>query len=125
MGFRLSVNNKTGQKVSANNRTRSHAKTLVAFWLQSLLGVSLVTFLAGAALVYTWTANEKADALDQLQGWGAAVVHDIEKRVASLRGRLRDLGADPQLRAAFAAASAADHRAGEKRLERMCRMRSR
>jgi len=79
MGFRLSVNNKSGREGSVDNRTRGHAKTLVVFWLQSLLGVALVTFLGGAALVYAWTANEKADALDQLQGWGAVVVRDIEK----------------------------------------------
>jgi phosphomannomutase / phosphoglucomutase len=116
MRFSAFGNKNSSQRGPAEKRGRSGAPSLSTYWLRALIGVALATLLAFAIGLFAWMEGQKSERLLRLKGFSAVVAGDIERRVASLQGRLRELGADPQLRQALLALSTDELRTMQDRL---------
>lgn len=103
MGLRAAIMSKAQSRKPAENSIPGSVSGLRAFWLQSLFGVALVLLVAFVAGVFAWVYKDEADSLRGLESYSSAVGSNLGSRVADLQGRLREWGADPQLRAAFLA----------------------
>jgi phosphomannomutase/phosphoglucomutase len=101
MDLRLSEKREAPAKYAAESAARNQARTLTAFWISGLVGVALVLLLAFAAGLFLWSKTKEEHSLRQLQSCTGMIVRDLSNSVASLQGRLREWGGDPQLRETF------------------------
>jgi phosphomannomutase/phosphoglucomutase len=118
MRFSAFGNNNSSQRGHAERQDRSGAQSLSTYWLRALIGVALAALLAFAIGLFAWMECQKSERLLRLEGFSAVVAGDIERRVASLQGHLRELGADPQLRQALLAQDTDELRTMQERLTR-------
>jgi phosphomannomutase/phosphoglucomutase len=116
MRFSAFGNKNGSHRGPAERRVRSGAPSLSTYWLRALISVALAVLLTFAIGLFAWMEGQKSDRLLRLEGFSAVVAGDIERRVASLQGRLRELGADPKLRQALLAQNMDELRTMQERL---------
>jgi phosphomannomutase/phosphoglucomutase len=104
-----------GPGVSAQRR---EIPSLAGFWLRGVLGAAAILLLAFAVVLFAWVENEEVNSLRELKSRSELLVRELHSRVVLLQERLREWGADPQLRALLRGEDTDELRAGEEWLVR-------